>query len=213
MHDEYLRISSSLSDGDEDPIEWDCKLNDIKIKENENKLDLQFENKNVISDLVIGCDGIYSTTRKFKYDEKYDTKLNYLGIILILGISHTNHFLANQRIFQTMDGNTRMYAMPFLGDNPSQNIMWQISFPLPEKDAQELKNDPNKLKEEVMKRFVQKSKLTLIYRFYKIIRCSSWHDPIPTMIESTLLENIMGFCSYDRDSFLPPKATSNNFSL
>ena len=60
-------------------------------------------------------------------------------------------------------------------------IMWQLSFPMDECDARTLCADQATLKEHVSD------------------RCGSWHAPIPQMIESTPLANLMGIVAYDRD--------------
>lgn len=52
--------------------------------------------------------------RSFKYDLKNDFPLNYLGMLVLLGITEsTDHFLSKDRVFQTMDGSFRLFAMPF----------------------------------------------------------------------------------------------------
>jgi 2-polyprenyl-6-methoxyphenol hydroxylase-like FAD-dependent oxidoreductase len=59
-------------------------------------------------DLIVGCDGINSTVRKWKYP--VDVPLNYLGIIVVLGITRAaGHFLGCKRVFQSMDGSVIYY--------------------------------------------------------------------------------------------------------
>jgi len=115
-----------------------------------------------------------------------------------------------ETVFQTADGTTRMYAMPFArkgmetaGAAQFSNIqrevnpeileskvtkegdgetMWQLSFPMSERDAILLsKKGPSELKKEA------------------IIRCNSWHSPIPEMLETTPDELISGYPVYDRE--------------
>lgn len=60
-------------------------------------------------------------------------------------------------VFQTLDGNTRIYAMPF---SPTTQVskgetMWQLSFPITETAAKELGSAGGKtLLEEALKRFL-----------------------------------------------------------
>jgi salicylate hydroxylase len=134
-------------------------------------------------DLIIGCDGINSSVRKLKYLN--DTPLNYLGIMIVLGITKIDgHFLGQKRVFQSMDGNTRLFVMPYACENKNNQtdeIMWQMSFPLPEAEAQSLSKNLTSLKN------------------YVFDKCGQWHPPIPQMIKSTVFENLMGIPAYDRD--------------
>jgi len=171
--------------------------------ETPNKLRLQFRNdvngtstQTRIVDLVIACDGINSSVRKYKYAPEIDRPLNYLGILLVLGITETAHFLGNARVFQTVDGSTRLFAMPFasLDKNSTQNIMWQLSYPLDEASARILAGNREKLKEAVLE------------------RCRKWHKPVPQLIESTQLELLMGIAACDRDPS-PPEGASGNGNI
>ena len=46
-------------------------------------------------------------------EEVRSDHLNYLGVVVILGIAPCAHPLASERIFETLDGTTRLYTMPF----------------------------------------------------------------------------------------------------
>ena len=83
-------------------------------------------------DLLVGADGIWSKVRQ-QLMGAADPPLRYLGVMVILGRAPTTHSLG-QCIFQTMDGNTRIYAMPF---TPGV-MMWQLSFPMDLSDAVQL---------------------------------------------------------------------------
>ena len=112
------------------------------------------------------------------------------------------------RIFQTLDGSTRLYAMPFA---PAQEFgapassMWQLSFPWVEgaADAACLLEasppfSPAALKAEALR------------------RCGAWHTPIPDLIAATSLDNITGpprrarrrppFCARAHARSAPPLA-------
>lgn len=116
LMNKYLSLHPDKSNA----IKWNKKLLNLK-QLNSNEYDLEFNDDfSYKANLVIGCDGINSMTRKYKYP--VDLPLNYLGILLVLGISRTKHQLGNQRVFQTVDGTTRLFAMPFSHDE-SKNIM------------------------------------------------------------------------------------------
>jgi hypothetical protein len=64
------------------------------------------------------------------------TPLRYLDCIVILGICPLNALegvdsplLDSATVFQTANGNERIYIMPY----DSQSVMWQLSFPMPKK--------------------------------------------------------------------------------
>ena len=99
-------------------------------------------------------------------------------------------------VFQTADGTTRLYAMPFAAagfatagnsedytDDPIRGeTMWQLSFPLPEPVARELSlKGPDSLKSEA------------------INRCNLWHEPIPRLLQNTPNHLITGYPVYDRE--------------
>jgi len=186
-----LRISSESS------IKWNSKLTEVNSNPAEpHLLEVKFSNGiTTNANLVIGCDGINSPTRKHKYKAVNETGLNYLGILLVLGITHSEHFLVRERVFQTMDGHTRLFVMPFASDDPAQNLMWQLSFPLGESEAKHLSTNVNLLKDYVFE------------------LCKSWHEPIPSMIQNTEYHLIMGIPAYDRDPVLPKEHVFSNITL
>jgi 2-polyprenyl-6-methoxyphenol hydroxylase-like FAD-dependent oxidoreductase len=172
-------------------------------------VELNFEDGDRMSfDLVVGADGIFSSVRRAKLAEADDEKypLRYLGVFVMLGICDGNsHPLCDHKVFQVVDGTTRIYVMPFspssdgdgcltarLEDGAKQNIktsaplMWQLSFPFPEEKAVELaKACPTQLLSEAIK------------------RCGSWIDPVPEIISSTSIKNLTGYPAYDRDCLNP----------
>ena len=145
---------------------------------------ISFTNEHIVTgvDLVIGADGINGLVRSFKYDPLADTSLNYLGMLVVLGITGCiDHFLTKERVFQTMDGCFRLFAMPFSKSIEEQSIMWQLSFPATLTLATELSRDSRALKEMLLE------------------RCGDWHSPIPQMIERTQPDLLMGIPAFDRD--------------
>jgi salicylate hydroxylase len=120
------------------------------------------------------------------------TPLRYLDCIVILGIcpidvleesSKESPLLDGETVFQTADGSTRIYLMPYSKQGPSSKYMWQLSFPIPNEEvAKELsRRGPAALKEEAMK------------------KCHDWHSPIPDILNKTPIEFVSGYPVYDRD--------------
>ena len=120
--------------------------------ENENVADERF-------DLLVGADGIFSNVRRIKMGEDEGEvdphPLRYLGVLVVLGICRGNdHPLCSHKVFQVVDGETRVSPMPFTaspdGDGclasdskddtsrsdastpPPGAMMWQLSFPVEE---------------------------------------------------------------------------------
>ena len=69
-------------------------------------------------DLLVGADGIFSGVRERALEnagvgaDAYP--LRYLGVLVVLGICRgVRHPLCDRKVFQVVDGETRVYAMPF----------------------------------------------------------------------------------------------------
>ena len=134
--------------------------------------------------LLCGCDGIFSTVRRQL--ALPGDRLNYVGLMVVLGIVHgktTAGPWTKRRIFETVDGTTRIYAMPFT----TTSTMWQLSFPLAEDAARALEKDPAALKADILR------------------RCADWHAPVPELLGSTPLDCMSGYPVYDRE-LLEPEA-------
>lgn len=185
-----LRLALIKQFGGHNAIHWGHQLIDFKQVEDE-KMELTFkvdgETKQFKTDLIVGADGIRSTTRKLLIGDHL-TPLNYLGCIVMLGICKYNDIkntatdlLDGKTVFQTANGNERIYIMPYSNDS----IMWQLSFPMPEKKAKDLNTKgPGALKVEAQKR-------------------TQWHAPIPQIIEATQETLISGYPVYDRELLSP----------
>lgn len=167
-------------------IQWGYKLLDFSA-DNQNKINLTFEVNGKIeittADLVVGADGIRSTVRNLIIGEE-KAPLRYLGCMVILGICKLNSIentdqtlLDSATVFQTANGNERIYVMPYDADS----VMWQLSFPIDEAEAKILnKNGVQALKEEACKR-------------------TKWHAPIPQILSATQSDQITGYPVYDRE--------------
>lgn len=120
--------------------------------------------------------------------------------MVILGIAPAPvHPLTDgSKVFQTLDGVTRIYAMPFAAPcTPGSpclatadgspcagacrgSVMWQLSFPLPEEDARALSGRQAALKDEALR------------------RCTGWHAPVPAVLAATAESVVTGYPVYDR---------------
>lgn len=166
-------------------VQWGHQL--LDFKESDNKIDLSFlangQIKKAQADIIIGADGIRSSVRKLLLGEEI-SPLRYLDCMVILGICKLNALentksplLDGATVFQTANGKERIYMMPY----SEEAIMWQLSFPISEEAAKEIrKKGKNSLKEEAIKR-------------------TNWHTPIPEIIKATLESQISGYPVYDRE--------------
>ena len=133
-------------------------------------------------DLVVGCDGIRSAVRQ----QYVGDEMIYLDLMVMLGIFDINDDagepissleLCKERVFQTSDGSTRLFVMPF----STTQSMWQLTFPVALKEAQAIsKGGPSSL----MKAATDK--------------IGHWHHPIPEILSRTSPELISGYPVYDR---------------
>ncbi|MGJ8650992.1 MAG: FAD-dependent oxidoreductase [Opitutaceae bacterium] len=172
--------------GGDDKVQWSHRLLDYQANEGQLDLSFQVESddlvKKVQADIIVGADGIRSSIRKQLIDDD-DSPLRYLDCIVILGICplaniDASVLLDGATVFQTANGNERIYMMPY---SPTA-IMWQLSFPLPEEEAKELNRlGQQALKEEALR------------------RCPAWHAPIPQILAETPASLISGYPAYDRE--------------
>lgn len=176
--------------GGKDAVQWGHQL--IAYKENgDGGIDLDFQVngklKSLHADLVVGADGIRSVVRSLLIGEAV-TPLRYLDCIVILGICPMANLegvesvlLDGATVFQTVNGTERIYVMPYSSDT----VMWQLSFPMSEKEAQALSaQGPQALKDEACRR-------------------TQWHNPVPQIVSSTPVEYISGYPVYDRELITP----------
>ena len=180
-----LRLALLEQLGGEDAVQWGHQLVDFKGCEG-GAVDLSFDVagkiKHAKADLVVGADGIRSAVRSLLIGEDI-SPLRYLGCIVILGICRLealagleSSLLDSATVFQTANGNERIYMMPYASDS----VMWQLSFPMPEKEAKALNaQGAQALKAEACRR-------------------TQWHSPIPQILAATLEAQVSGYPVYDR---------------
>ena len=151
---------------------------------------LQEENQRTVThtaNIIVGADGIRSTVRQYVVNDD-KTPLRYLDCLVVLGICpldllqestlQEGELLDGQTVFQTADGSTRIYCMPF----SHTEYMWQLSFPMSEAKAKETSRQGCKaLKEQAL------------------LMCDGWHNPIIELLQNTPIEMISGYPVYDRD--------------
>lgn len=176
--------------GENNAVKWHHQLIDFKKSDHGNvEITFLVNGKRQIAHagLLVGADGIRSTVRRLLLGQEI-TPLRYLNCMVILGIcplsaiSSTNKdLLDSSTVFQTANGNDRIYVMPYTADS----IMWQLSFPIAEREANALSaQGVLALKEEAIQR-------------------TPWHDPIPQIIRATSTDKISGYPVYDRELLKP----------
>ena len=182
-----LRLAMLEQLGGNDAVQWGHQLLDFKEGE-DGRVDLRFEvdgvEKHATADLVVGADGIRSVVRKLLVGEAV-SPLRYLHCIVILGICPLaalagieSDLLDSATVFQTANGNERIYMMPYSADA----IMWQLSFPMPEEEARALSAlGAAALLEEARR------------------QTNNWHNPVSQILAATLEAQVSGYPVYDRE--------------
>ena len=139
------------------------------------------------ADLLVGADGIRSQVRRQLVGEA-TTPLRYLGCLVVLGICPlddkigSHPLLDGATVFQTADGTTRMYMMPY----SSTQTMWQLSFPVSQAEACRVSTaGPTALLQQA------------------VAKCGSWHAPIPKILQYTPVSLVSGYPVYDRALLQP----------
>jgi salicylate hydroxylase len=145
--------------------------------------------------VVVGADGIFSVARdllgslstsNFIAMKRLMQPLNYLGLMVILGISPNLMFCSQdkgathdsrRRSMQWVDGTARIFTMPF----DASHTMWQLSFPIGEKEALDITNMGESLKELALQ------------------TVEGWDPALIDMLAHTQINLISGHPAYDRD--------------
>ena len=185
-----LRLALLEQLGGNDAVQWNHQL--VDFKENDDQtVDLSFQVngiiKNTKADLLVGSDGIRSAVRNLLIGDEI-SPLRYLDCIVILGICPLSaldglesSLLDSATVFQTGNGNERIYIMPY----DANSVMWQLSFPMAEEEAKALSaKGCEALKEEACQR-------------------TKWHSPIPQILKATEASQVSGYPVYDRELLKP----------
>lgn len=155
-------------------VRWAMKLTRI----DHDSRRLYFENDQTAEyDLVVVADGIWSSFPSLGVPE-----LQSLETIVVLGRGRvvTPHALGLgvDKIWQTVDGETRMYAMPF---GTGGETMWQLSYRCPAAEAAAL---------------ARAGKVALLAEAVR--RVGRWHPPWPELLGATAPDDVTGYPAYDR---------------
>lgn len=199
VHLPRQKLRQSLLDALEPGVvRWGKRLD--RYEETRDGVTLRFDDGTTAkAGILVGADGIFSRVRAQKLGED---PLSYLGVLVVLGICRgVHHPLCRNKVFQVVDGENRMYAMPFTaspdGDGcipPLENavtpmegeeepgaMMWQLSFPVTEDEARKLAADSHLLREEALR------------------RCGGWPEPVNHLLSQTHEDCMAGYPAYDRD--------------
>nr|WP_264193988.1 NAD(P)/FAD-dependent oxidoreductase [Marinomonas algarum] len=171
-------------------VQWGHQL--VRFEQHNNApaslvFDVNGEQRTATADLVVGADGIRSMVRQHLINEEI-APLRYLGCVVILGIcplrdlpDTDDALLDSATVFQTANGNERIYIMPY----DAESVMWQLSFPMAESEAKALSaQGAEALKKEACRR-------------------TQWHDPIPQILAATQSNLVSGYPVYDRALLQP----------
>jgi len=208
-------------------IEWDRRLRDYT--EDEEGVVLHWDDGSSTNrkyDVVVGADGIRSVVRQIR-DTRLELTaaklpavpgLKYLGITVILGISTAQHPLLQRQGFYVLDGENRLFTMPFReseseaesesetgtpgsSSNPAHPhlrtqspstwlTMWQLSFSgLTEEQATSLRSLPAPALLAEAKR-----------------RMANWFPPCSALVAATSEREVWATGLYDRNQlYIPPR--------
>lgn len=152
-----------------DTVKWGKKLTSVATDDRKVYFS---DNSSATYDLIVGADGIRS-----HFVSQYP--LQYLGVIVILGrgsVKKSNKLnLGVDKIWQTVDGVTRMYAMPF---GIEGETMWQLSWKCSEEEAKSFGGSGSLLLAEAKS------------------RVAGWHDPWMELLDSTSLDDVTGIRAF-----------------
>ena len=197
-------------------------------------------NSVVRCDVLVGADGIRSRVRALRdhklfghlTQEERDkeglsspTPLSYLGVSVIIGLSTATHPLLTDQGFYVLDGQHRLFTMPFRRGTATQAPlhMWQLSFSgwteehcrsfLAAQPGDE--DDPTKDGHKgLTSPGLGRRLLAEAQR-----RTADWMNPVAALVQATMPEDVWGTPLYDRnpmwllDGANQPKTTVDGDNL
>ena len=129
---------------------------------------------NIVSD---GDNEVDDADQKEILFEPQKVGLRCMGVRLILGIAEFSHPLLHERGFYTLDGEHRLFTMPYSSNRFAKaepnRIMWQLSYATDEQSRSHPLD-------------------AVSLRDYVVETCSSWHDPVLAMVQATPIDKIWG---------------------
>ena len=190
-------------------------------------------------DLLVGADGIFSRVRRLKMGENDENAealvedpdasprrtdpfpLRYLGVLVVLGICRGNaHPLCSHKVFQVVDGETRLYAMPFTASPDGDGCLAETETtsgagdPETEPRANEEASSERETRpgammwqlsfpvdEQDARALASGDPADLLAEAKR--RCGSWPAPIPELLDATSPANCAGYPALDRDPLDP----------
>lgn len=173
-------------------VQWGRKLTDYE--EDEAGVTLRFEGglaggaeeESAHFDVVVASDGIRSSVRLLRDARmKVHNSMRYVGVAVILGISFADHALVRRQGFYVLDGEHRLFTMPFREPSGGavRETMWQLSFSgLSEGEAMALR---------------AMSGAQLLAEAAR--RTLGWLEPVAALIAQTPEAEVWGTPLYDRE--------------
>jgi 2-polyprenyl-6-methoxyphenol hydroxylase-like FAD-dependent oxidoreductase len=204
----------------EQNIVWDAEVDRIEEHDDFVKVILKKTGKEYLAKLVCACDGTHSKVQKIRrelYGKEVVPDLKYLGVVLITGFTSLKHYLLNNRGFYTVDGNSRMFTMPFEDENIDENVkqktMWQLSVKCSEEEAKKLyatskdcsssNNNNNNNNGYVMDNDLVKK--------FCLEKTKGWHEPLEQMFATTDFDEVWAGPLYDREE--PTKIPNSRIAV
>lgn len=169
-------------------ISWNKRFLRYEEGKDDDYVDIYFHDQEVIrASVLVAADGIFSSVRQQLFQSQ-SHGLNYLGLMVILGISpcaqsdDVTSFISTGRLFrkqvQWVDGRTRVFVMPY----DDKHTMWQLSYPIEENVALQIQsNGGEALKAEALR------------------KCHGWDPSLVQLIQNTPISDLSGHPAYDRD--------------
>ena len=148
--------------------------------------------------------------------------LRYLGVLVVLGICRGNtHPLCSHKVFQVVDGETRLYAMPFTASPDGDGCLAETETtskaprsPETEPRANEEASSERETRpgammwqlsfpvnEQDARALASGDPADLLAEAKR--RCGSWPAPVPELLDATSPANCAGYPALDRDPLDP----------
>ena len=190
--------------------------------------------------VLVGGDGIFSAVRRQKLGEGRDT-LRYLGVMVMLGIAPCEYPGYGATVCQTLDGDTRMYTMPFTAAGAAERVAGSGTTALPGTCSRRLSQHESGDEEggsddearpseaggsmsspatsmwQLSFPFPEEEAAAMsgkpaLLKAEALRRCGSWHAPIPELLEATGFECVTGYPVYDRPLLEPARCRGSPHS-